>query len=202
MKGILFKEEMFLAVINGRKTQTRRIIPMQKDIDGVKYNIYECKLMGGNLVGEYKVFELPSGKYVWVYPRYKTGEVVYLKEPYYIDINRIDYLYDGLTNLPKGYWGNKLFMPESTARYFIKITHVRCERLTDITADDVQAEGVDYLSKLPVFLPGRPSREQLHELATTIARHEYGTLWESINGKGSWELNPYVWVYEFELTKI
>jgi hypothetical protein len=144
---------------------------------------------------------------------------VYLKEPYvpnYFDNGNTAYKYLDWNPIaaelvPEPHWKNKLFMPEKYARYLIKITRVRCERLMDITADDVQAEGVDYLGKLPVMLPKKLTEQQLHELATTIARHEYAKLWDSINVKWNrahddyrglmFQDNPYVWVYEFELIK-
>ena len=189
MKGILFKEKMFKAVIEGRKTQTRRTVK------GLALDWLDNAGFSPEFVSD------PDNRMA----RYNTGEVVYLKEPYcddsFLGSTMYKYLWhdNTISVVPEPKWKNKLFMPEKFARYFIKIIRVRCERLVDISADDVLSEGVDYLGKLPVMLTGKPSREQLHELATMIARGEYQTLWESINGKGSWELNPWVWVYEFRL---
>jgi hypothetical protein len=193
MKGILFKEEMFLAVINGRKTQTRRITK------GLALDWLEQGFTP-------EFISDPENHLA----RYRTGEVVYLKEPYTIigEGHNLTILYrysdtDGVMDRTVGYnggWQNKLFMPECCARYFIKITHVRCERLQDITEQDAIAEGTGFGWQMNAGWP-----DYLHikngicELTQDTAIMSYGTLWESINGSGSWELNPFVWVYEFEL---
>jgi len=74
-------------------------------------------------------------------PRYKVGETVYLKEPYFpYCFERALYKYDSKNQFGK--WSNKLFMPEKYARYFIEITGVRCEQLQDISDEDCMKEGI------------------------------------------------------------
>jgi len=180
MKGILFKEDMFKAVIEGCKTQTRRICKPQPGID-------EFLSFDGYLL------------YLNSYSRYNEGELVYLKEPFYID-DEDGYLeykygyYDGnkwwdnpiipFHNDIRGRWQNKLFMPACYARYFIKIKTIRLERLHEITWQDTLAEGV-----------GR------HITIKYPCWHKeiFGEKWSEINGKESWNDNPYVFVYEFIL---
>jgi len=78
-------------------------------------------------------------------------------------------------------WKPSLFMPRSASRLTLEIESVRVERLQDISGKDCIAEGV-------LGHGGDESR----------AKTEYMLLWESINGKGSWALNPWVWVIEFK----
>lgn len=166
MKGICFTEIMFNSVINGNKTQTRRLIK-------------------------------PS-----VINRYKVGDIVYLKEPYVYDFigDVVFYKYDKdyLHKLEiigyeeesygKKFWRNKLFMPENYARYFIEITNVRKERLQDISIEDCFAEGVQDIIG-PYYY--RTASEYLYI-------HVYKSLIDKINGKGTWDSNPEVWVYGFK----
>ena len=80
-----------------------------------------------------------------------------------------------------------MFMPRWASRITLEVTGVRVERLRDISEADAAAEGVrqDY---------GEP-----FDATQTISdRRRYELLWETINGKGSWDLNPFVWVVEFK----
>ena len=80
-------------------------------------------------------------------------------------------------------WKPSIFMFREAARIFLKVTNIRVERLQDISNKDAIAEGID-MNKSPCIEP----------------MNAYASLWESINGKGSWSLNPFVWVIEFERT--
>jgi hypothetical protein len=213
MKGICFIEPLFRATIQGRKTMTRRIIdnPSNENI----YNYYYKFLSNIGTLNQ-KEFK----------PRYKVGEIVYLKEPYCLDCDfiqnkyskewkangKIRYKYNGdelseLSRLASGFnvWSNKLFMPEKYARYFIKIISVKLERLQDISDTDCIAEGIfehyenEYKRKNGghfIYSNG------LYFKNYDTQRLAYAALIDKINGKGTWERNPYVFVYEYELIKI
>lgn len=177
MKGICFKEPLFLSTIEGKKTETRRIA---------------------------------KGK-----PRYKVGEILYLKEPYifydekYMELKtthglEIAYKYgnnmtlEEITGEEGLRWKNKLFMPELAARYFIKITAVRTERLQDISEEACLREGIimSQRDRMKVyFIPGG-------KYPYVTARSAYEDLINSINGKSTWDDNPEVHVYGYELTNI
>jgi len=195
MKGICFTEPLFPKVIEGTKTQTRRVIPMQPS-EGESYeNIGQGEfayLSRGGMSGSY-------------FPRYKLGETVYLKEPYlyaddeeeqcsrpYYKFSTADILQLKVMGADNK-WENKLFMPESAARYFIKITGVRAERLQDITNVDCRKEGVNICN-------GCIERGCHMGEVCAYPSAEYKDLINSIHGKGTWEKNPWVWVYDFELT--
>lgn len=104
-----------------------------------------------------------------------------------------------INNFPAcGEWKNKLFMPEWAARYFIEITAVRAERLQDISDVDCMKEGV--ISRVAAVYP----YELLYQIPEVpnyyaTARQAYASLINRINGKGTWDKNPYVWVYDFRL---
>lgn len=182
MKGICFIEPLFIKVITGEKIQTRRIVKPQPDE-----------------TGESKEFK----------PRYKLDEVVYLKEPYYPHPRGgMVYKFDHDNFETKVDFKNKRFMPASAAWYFIKITGVRAERLQAIGEKDCLKEGVFksvycggyYLNGITVKRKIEGSLES-GKLMYGSPIKAYAALIDSINGKGTWESNPFVWVYDFELTK-
>ncbi len=222
MKGICFKSPLFHLTVQGTKKQTRRIIKPQPDklrsINRIFCNTipsYELTKKPWEPEPSYHFF-MHEGKYLK--PRYKVDEIVYLKEPYHVfdeENNLCLYKYppkeDWLTDKEfsdivhslselKG-WHNKLFMPEKYARYFIKITNVRAERLQDISEEDCIKEGIKV---------GRCGNESKWMKAFYVegdnqpyitARRAYEMLINKINGKDTWQSNPWVWVYEYELIK-
>ena len=186
MKGILFTEPLFHKVIEGIKTQTRRIVKPSPDYIN-KGNLYD------------DIHERV------INPKYKVGEILYLKEPYYKDSNDIHYKYGYPENQQEMdkyglKWKNKLFMPESAARYFIKITAVRAESLQDISEQDCLKEGIEDSDCGGMKCVCFGLREGLffEELGST-PQDAYAALINRITGKGTWEKNPCVWVYDFEI---
>jgi hypothetical protein len=190
MKKILFKEELLHAIIEGRKTQTRRIVTPQPN---------DSIMLGNELIIGFHGLRLN--------PRYEVGDNCYAAEPYAIaNEGKCCYKYEphnilfstvAFENIK---WKNKLFMPQKYARYFIEITAVRCERLQDISEADCIKEGIRYNVATEEF-----GGILTHHIDATrfkwysSAKYAYATLIDSINGKGTWASNPYVWVYEFKL---
>ena len=152
----------------------------------------------------------PSFIHVIPAPRYKVGEVVYIKEAYgrwghwnknkfvavsntmagirYLD-NRPPFLETDRTQT--GWFKRSpLFMPEWAARDFIKFTKIKAERLQDIGFRDCEAEGI-YIYVDPWKAKG---------LSVSQVRMRFARLWNSINAKRgySWESNPWVFAYTFE----
>jgi len=183
MKGIMFKEDMFKAVIEGRKTQTRRIVKIDPSFN----------LIGKGITG-FTTFEDSKLNIYGVYPRYDNREVIYLKEPYMLINNIPYYRYNDEKESNGGLlkWKNKMFMPEKYARYFIKITNVRVERLQDISEEDSMTEGIS----LPNY-----AEQTITDVRYPEPSAIFQDLWNSINGSESWDINPWVWVYTFELIK-
>jgi hypothetical protein len=143
-------------------------------------------------------------------PRYKIGETVYLKEPFNItNPKKPLYKYNGdvigLYSLngveaKEQYWIHEKLMPEKFARYFIKITGVRCERLQDISDEDCLKEKISIVSALGGQIFYECNMNEKTYICQSIKR-AYAKFIDHISGKGTWERNPFVWVYDFELVK-
>ncbi len=203
MKGICFIEPLFHATIEGRKTMTRRIVKLQPPKLNVGLEITRCESTDGG-----QTFHYDTGGYAFcpgITPRYKVGEVLYLKEPYRFD-NRGHVFYKySLKDRESDGWQNKLFMPASAARYFIRITAVRCERLQEISDEDCIEEGVQRHTGPDDFNPNKKVSGFSWEETETwfyTPREAYAALIDKINGRGTWDSNPWVWVYEYELTEL
>lgn len=195
MKGICFIEPLFHATVEGRKTQTRRIIELQPQ--GNLFGVIEYTKPKRKEV--FRKFDFDCG--LSIVPRYRVGETLYIKEPYYVipketppisDKNRCLYKYGWDVDISP-IFENKLFMPAKYARYFIKITAVRCERLQDISDEDCLKEGIKKLGEYADFNCYYDECDR--HFATP--REAYAALIDSINGKGTWDSNPFVWVYEY-----
>ena len=99
-------------------------------------------------------------------------------------------------------------MPESAARYFIEITAVRAERLQDISDEDCMKEGIEVVHRAGHAGENNPSGlcfdisqkwDYQYSCSESAPWKAYAALINKINGKGTWEKNPWVWVYDFEL---
>ena len=191
-RPILFSGAMVRAILDGRKTQTRRPVkgwPLEW-------------LQPGNFMPEYVAdpenHACPYGQpgdRLWVretfahiyrsntVPEARSNEdVVYAADGFSPD----EYVY--------GSWKPSIHMPRWAARIMLEITNVRAERLQDISDEDVDAEcfGGDYPEKvLPELFPRRDEGWGHLSMPECFAR-----LWESVNGAGSWDANPWVWVVE------
>lgn len=172
MKGICFVEPLFNKVIREEKTQTRRIT-IDSKVD----------------------LSLTEREKLLSKARYRVGGVIYLKEPYCDDlvIDEIFYKYDNL-NLEIPIWKNKLFMPESVARYFIKITKVTLERLQNISREDCFKEGITQVDE-------RSYTHPYYKGSWSTPQRAYAHLINYIDGLEIWDKNPYVYVYDFHLVK-
>jgi hypothetical protein len=201
MKGICFIEPLFHKVVSGEKTKFREIIKPQPDDSGLwdddKYpRSLDSTLTGWNgtvdETGESKEFK----------PRYKPGETLYLKEPYSFDMeDSVVYKYNAL-EMPNYQWENKLFMPAEYARHFIKITGVRAERLQDISDEDCMKAGIEAYDYYEEYIGSNfCSYSNGIKDGFEYSCEAYAALIDSISGKGTWESNPFVWVYDFKLTK-
>lgn len=193
MKGIMFKENLFNSILSGDKTQTRRVV-----FKG-KYGGYNPinMVMGKPQKCQDGSYLIANGTFTQkIFPRYKVGELIYLKEPYFPKGNTIQYAFDYATFLTARKitkWKNKMFMPASAARYYVKVTEYRMERLQDITRSDIRREGL--------IVPEHLRSDDIEYNYRQWLPDEWKRLWDSINKPPfDWFKNPWVWVYEFELT--
>lgn len=198
MKKIMFNDKYGLtqAVLRGIKIQTRRICKEQ-------YWSFS------DLVNANK-----NDSFIFEQPKYCTGEVVAIAQAYR-EIARtndgfLDERYEVKEEFVSG-WANKMFVCASLMPHQIRIAKVRVERLQDISADDCVKEGVQEVCvnnnlgnsaehwEFQVPYEDKLGRTKL--LRGTTAREVYSVLIDRISGKGTWDSNPYVFVYEFELIK-
>lgn len=191
---------MVLAILDGRKTQTRRIYGL------CDYNKNPDLFGVGNvrLNGYFNFYRLKDEKGTWAEPKYKTGEILWVKETFQklesVKHKEIDFLYkadvecNNYFNSDLVVWSSSIHMPQEAARIFLKVTNVRVERLQDISIEDIIGEGIfvdeDQLPKRTKWTP-----ELVLERAL---KKQWIKLWQSKNAKHPWESNPWVWVYDFE----
>lgn len=199
MKKILFNDRYGLtqAVLDGRKTQTRRICKEQywafSDLVNAKNGIFH--------------FEIP---------KYRIGEVVAVAQSYqdcggFVNgIPQWDIIASQVGTKTLG-WGNKLFVRADLMPHRIRIINVRVERLQDISDEDVVKEGFSieninngwgnaagHWEYILTYLDGLGRYRQFRDRS---AQQAYAYLMDRISGNGTWERNPFVFVYDFELIK-
>lgn len=193
MKKIMFNDKYGLtqAVLAKRKTQTRRIIPSADP-----YNRrYEGTLKVRNKLGQIGLLALFSD--VRIFPAYYIGEKVAISQSYRA-ISEKSPKANELKELPG--WNNKMFVRADLMPHHIRITDIRVERLQDISDKDCLAEGIFAFPRGNrfgfSFLRGKYTADGVY----VDSPHEaYAALIDKISGKGTWDGNPFVFVYEFEL---
>lgn len=218
---ILFSTPMIQAILEGRKTQTRRIIKPQPDEDGVDYMENPPVLDWEQIykdVWKPWIWDTEEGERKHVFCPYgQPGDVIWVRESFTIigtDIIRgsdgevieetSKYVFRGqkqkhIEELYK--WKPSIHMPKAAARIWLEVVSVKVERLQDITNVDAVKEGInsEYFSSLNENTGGRLYwNYHANNYLTKCPTSSFQTLWESINGKDSWHLNPWVWVIEFK----
>jgi len=210
MKPILFSTPMVKALLNTKpgawpaepidpsrpcKSQTRRVVKPQPE-----YNFLHKEPIDGEWFWTEK--DTDDDMMGWwpsydkgMLPRYQVGDKLWVRETWLrpnVTARQIltgllpiqykaDFTENELAKIAEVYkWCSPSQMPRKAARLFLEVREVRVERLQDITEADAIAEGV---------LPFNNTALR--------AKGYFEDLWNSINGKGAWESNPWVWVYEF-----
>lgn len=213
-RPILFSAPMIRALLDGTKTQTRRIVKPQPSDDADFVNMtWETTPEGyqhftstdkwwdesGNCMAEDIVtcpYGMPSDL-LWVRESYYKDNR--FKTAHKADCNEADFIKSNELLCIKLPWKPSIHMPRCVSRITLEVTSVRVERLQDISESDAIAEGIIHLETdydgqkwygIPDLGHGYPS-----------AQLAYKALWESINGEGSWEANPWLWVIDFDVHK-
>lgn len=208
MKKIMFNDKYGLtqAVLEGRKTQTRRMLnptmffQRLKTYEGwSKDDISAWKRSCKTRLYEAQGAELQQMlDYALSSSRYKVGETVAIAQSYADITLQADWVNCMIRKEEIG-WNNKMFVRAEDMPHHIRITKIRIERLQDISDEDCLAEGIWRADN--VGLEG--STYWYHGLANSSFRtpqEAYASLIDRISGKGTWASNPYVFVYEFKLT--
>jgi hypothetical protein len=191
-RPIIFSGPMVLAILEGRKTQTRRVVKSEN--------------MDGRGLRWCNGWETWHGRQVKC-PYGQPGDRLWAQEAfrYYFDaddlMDCIQYRADNTLRKPDALlsedeglrysdmcdaespWRSPIHMPRWASRITLEVVSVRVERLQEISREDCIAEGIQHTFKG-------------YEISGL--QHEYAALWESINGKGSWDANPWVWVVAFK----
>ncbi len=198
-RPILFNGSMVRAILAGKKTQTRRIMKPQPDHELERLGECEDMLFGVRQNGKIGVWRSPfgnAGDRLWVRETWAVVPHVTDNGPKHRakgDGTGATWRADWDGN-PSGFkWKPSIHMPRWASRITLEITDVGVERLNDISEADASAEGVERIDLGPTHLHGMP----VHPY-TSYYWEAFKALWESINGKGSWEKNPWVWVVSFE----
>lgn len=189
-KPILFNTDMVRAILEDRKTATRRIAKNITPFNdkGECFNIFRK----GEWIGP-----VPKFSVVRLHAPYKVGDYLYVRETwcelsfgyvYKADGKEIDHLGNVIR------WHPSIHMPKEAARIFLKVTDVRLERLNDIDDIGIKAEGI---TPHNVGMPDTPT--------TLLSR--YVALWNTTVPKKElhrycWEANTWVWAIEFERVKV
>ncbi|HEG1754139.1 hypothetical protein UXP21_02770 [Enterobacter kobei] len=214
-RGMIFNGEMVRAILDGRKTQTRRIIkdctvgrdPISKFIqigkkfigcypEDVPELIRECCPYGvpGDRIWVRETFQGPLFNFEQM-EAYQEDSSKFKKPEFCVykaDGKPAPEFFDADDNLHCG-WRSSIHMPRWASRILLEITGVRVEQLKSISEEEARSEGVAQLRE-GFWKHYQPGWTQ-HQLS---ARGSFATLWESIYGFGEWERNPWVWVVEFK----
>jgi len=189
MKKIMFNDRYGLtqAVIEGRKTMTRRLIP--DEFFGLTWDTRGDTLVYENEYGDF--IDVRHSKYT----RYKLGEVVAVSQCY----NDVVQEFTDLAFVPGS--TNKMFVRADLMPHQIRITGIRCERLQDISDEDCVKEGVRVGSQALEYPYYFIDTKQFLICDYKSPRRAFAALIDKVSGRGTWDRNPWVVVYEFELVK-
>lgn len=232
MKAIIFKTEMVRAILDGRKTCTRRVAFPNGDLREFPRpdNPDAWWFRGRAYTNWDSAMRSPQG--VLSLCKYKKGDILYAREtwkPMYPDETSnivCGYMYkaddcglrgeeykkwydahypSGKDWFCPGIWRPSIHMPKEAARLFLRVTGVRVEHLQDITEEQARAEGAEPFC-LSTDGEGVPDSERTwHEVGPALwdfIRIWYSTIKPADREKYGWDVNPFVWVIEFERYKL
>ena len=203
------KYSLTQAVLDGRKTMTRRVCKYDRPNEtyDIVFPVFEPNDYDndGNIVSPLNYafgWKNDKGDFTgWNIPKYKVGEVVAIAQNYSDCGNMPDYELDedGYPIMPKGSgFFNKMFVRADLMPHHIRITDIKVERLQDISDEDCLKEGIfkwDAGQKdIPFYSFHNADIPDYND-----PRDAFAELIDKVSGKGTWESNPYVFVYEFEL---
>lgn len=218
IRPIIFSTPMVQALLAGRKTMTRRTKGLE-NIDFKASEIIESNSWPrqGNFIARFaQDNRAEPAQEIWqvtdiIKSPYNVGDILWVREKFR---NTIDcqtgkfHSWHYYADMPEDFhkkhpfrYKPSIHMPKEACRLFLKVKSIRVERLQQITDQDAVAEGIEPISDSEfsnVKKWGWRFKNYLRGDSAALPIASFMTLWESINGEGSWNTNPWVWVIEFE----
>ena len=207
-RGMIFNSEMVRAILDGRKTQTRRIMKEQPVLNGNFYEVFGSAWSKGMT----SIPAVPGHSLSTRCPFGAVGDRIWVRETFcpvddtqYGGEKWVDYRatpryeashpagWDSAPNDAEALkWRPSIHMPRWASRILLEITDVRVEQLNAISQEDAQAEGMELTGWRPTY----SAPDSGGEVMTPY--DNFAELWSSIYGADSWRANPWVWVIEFK----
>ena len=178
-RPILFSTPMVEAIMNDRKTVTRRIVKAQDVMNHPEVDVDD---------------------FISVCRYGKKGDILWIRETFARKIhgNRSsEFAYKaGMNPEQQRYvWKPSIHMPKEACRFILRITKVNVEKVQDITEEEAIKEGVFFDEGSGYFYVG-------DDIMAGSAKEAFRQLWIKINGEESWNSNPWLWVIDFEVGKL
>lgn len=206
-RPILFSTPMVQAILEGRKTQTRRVIKniseeatffgIEENPELVSIDIEQEEPEIHN--GTFALFEENSSKF----PYGNIGDILWVRETwnnynenFYGFPDKEIYLYKANGTDRTCTWKPSIFMPKDACRIFLEIENIKVERLQEISEEDARAEGIE--REWDGIATWYKDYLKPNEMIKRYAKESFESLWKFINGKQSWEENQWIWVIEFK----
>lgn len=204
---MLFSTPMVQAILENRKNQTRRtkgLEEINKTPDNWSFVGFETNPLNEKDNELWAYFKLKdAGSWIYLKMLYNIGDVLWGRETFCkseLDVESkklypelSDYIYRAGSDYINLKWKPSIFMPKEACRIFLKIIDIRVERLFDISEEESINEGVE-----KAFNNREWKNYCVPQTYWTYAKLSFETLWISINGKASFNKNPWVWVIKFE----
>ena len=230
-RPIIFSGEMVKAILDGKKTMTRRVVK-SNFINHYKHAHIIRQSTDKKREGKAYFYDTPVGSMVLSSqlvnnPYGKVGDRLWVRETHHViggiadyeieeikqglqDIkNFVSYKADGYGNPCDGGWTSPMFMPRFASRILLEITDIRVEHLQDISEADAMKEGVkswkvncSHNGLKTVYKDYSDIHNDVITYNNPIA--SFKTLWDTLNAKKGypWSSNPWVWVVEFKVVEV
>lgn len=202
IKPILFNTDMVRAIMDGRKTVTRRVVKHNVDaILNSPYHKDHPEVEDKQIISKLCM------------PRYQPGDILYVRETWRLRYDGEKYFYKADKNTAREdkqlidynhvSWNSSIHMPKEAARIFLKVTNVRVERLKDMTDKDALKEGAQGVKCDHADLGAYGCTDCMNTGWIEPPTLEFMYIWDSTIKKSDldsygWDANPWVWVIEFE----
>jgi hypothetical protein len=207
-RPILFSTPMVQAILSNKKLQTRRVVKPQPEAMPSNYPIpvadfvKDLETLNAKGLRNFSSSGATKGLVIPDCPYGEIGDLLWVREKFLYDEGEGIYWYaasmdNADVNYLKGCWKPSIFLPKIASRIWLEITDIKIERLKDISEKDARNEGVETVADGYKNYMTKPKIISTLKCYDT-AYYSFLSLWESINGYESSELNPWVWVITFK----